>query len=70
MTAASELLMLEKDAFYRTYVEARPYRDLKDPVKEVKAQLLYPTGQTPYEDLRHCAQGCSFKWDQIIQTLI
>ena len=70
MTAASELLMLDEDALYRSYTEARLYRDFKDPAKEARARLLYPVGQSPYEDLRHCAQGCSIKWDQIIQTLL
>ena len=70
MTAASELLLLDPDAFYRAYIDARPYRDFKSPASEAKAKMLYPNGQTPYDDLLQCAQGCSFKWRQIIQPLL
>ena len=70
MSAAAELLLLQEDALYRSYVDARPYYLYKDQSKQVRAHQLYQGGLSPYGDLLHCAQNCSPKWTQIVQTLI
>ena len=70
MSTVAQLLLLQEDAFYLSYIEAQPYSVYRDQSKQIRARRLYQNGGSPYDDLLHCLQPCSPKWTQIVQTLI
>ena len=70
MSAVSELLLVDEDAVFRSFDEARPLRAFRNQAKISRANRLYTNGSTPYSDLLNCAQGCSYKWVQLINSLM
>ena len=70
MSTVAELLLLDEDAVFRSFDEVRPLRAFRNQAKIDRAKCLYANGSTPYTDLLNCAQGCSFKWAQLIHSLM
>jgi len=70
MTAVSDLLLLEDDAIFRSFIEHRPLRAFKSDAKFAQASRLYPRGTTPYDDLTQVVRRCDPKWGSIVRGLI
>jgi len=70
MKCLAELLLLEDDAVFRSYFEARPLRAYKSRAKHATASRLYGTNKSPYQDLQSTVQVCGPKWIRLVNSLM
>lgn len=70
MKCLAELLLLEDDAVFRSYFEARPLRAYKSRAKHATASRLYGPNKSPYQDLQSTVQVCGPKWIRLVNSLM
>lgn len=70
MKCFAELLLLEDDALFRSFFEARPLRAYKSIQKHTIAARLYGPNMSPYQDLRAAVQVCGPKWIRLVTSLM